>query len=718
MTNAAPLNRLIPFGLLAVLIFAAACETEQTPAPTTPTPVASATPSPTAPPTSIIASATPTSEPTPRLRSIGRPHPIHTPAGPPTSTPTPLPPGTVLLSPIQDGQTLTFDTLPEPTPLDVYALARQFIPDADLSPSSFRPIAVGDARSFYVYSLRDSSRVELEARLCASTKHLDFYLDENLGLTCAVFTDALTRRIEERVRPSIIANFAGDTTAAEELRIAIVHADLPGFGGYFDASDLYPTGINPYASGRHTLYLNAAGDSLGNPRDVAYASLVAHELQHAIHQLSDPDESTWVNEGLSVLAEGLVSTVARANYFLNSCPPTQLNAWPSTPGAASCNYSAAGLFMRYLRDSYPSPDDTLRMLVAEPANGLRGIESYLSTIDADVDVLELMADWGVANYLDGRSTFDSYPNLEAQAVERSQLDRHDFLSKFFSQFAAEYVALPLETGSYIIDFSGDTTTPILDLPGRTGGSFWHAGSEDSAAYSLTREFDLRPAISADDATLTLLLRYDTEENWDYLYATVSTDGGQTWQVLRSASMTDTSEVAFGSAMFDTGFTGISGNTTQAQWILEELDLSEYVGQQILFRLLYLTDQSISLDGVSLAGAWLPAADYGWAAINHPVPIPLASATTNDQPDGGWTPEGFFFSNNLVQQKYALRLMTVDENGTAFITITPIAEHSRVVFNFDNSEGSLAHAALMVMPLAPQTRQPADATITIRPADET
>ena len=624
----------------------------------------------------------------------------------------------MFLTPVFDGQTLTFDSLPEPTPLDVYTLAQQFLPSADLTPPDPSRDAVGDPRIFSVYNLREPSRVGINARLCASTENLDFYLDENLGLTCAVFTGAVTRRIEERVRPAIIANFAGDPTAAEGLRIAIVHADLPGFGGYFDASDLYPTAINPYASGRHTIYLNAVGNGLGNPRNPYYGSLVAHELQHVIHELSDPDESTWVNEGLSVLAENTTPTTVRANYFLNICPPTQLNAWASTPGAASCNYSAAGIFMRYLRDNYPGPDDTLRMLVAEPANGLRGINAYLSTIGANIDALELMADWGVANYLDGRSNQDLYKDFDAEATTTSQLDHNGELSKSLTQFAAEYVALPLEPGVYQVSFEGEMTTPLLPEPDYLSGSFWHAGSEDSTAYSLTREFDLRSAAPADDATLTLLLRYDTEENWDYLYATVSTDDGQTWQVLRSPSMTDTSEVAFGSAMFEAGFTGSSGNGAQPQWILEELDLSEFIGEQILFRLLYLTDQSISLDGVSLAGAWLPAANYGWAVINHPVPIPLASATTDEQPDGGWTPDGFFFTNNLVQQDYAVRLMAVDENGDAFIAKVPVIEHSGVTFNFDNSSGDLTHAAIMVMPLAPQTRQPARATLSIRPISET
>ncbi len=696
MTNALRIRRLIPFGFIAVLILASACD---------PQPEATTIP---------VASATPTPRPASLLEFVS----AATPTPLVTATPTALPPNVMLLTPVFDGQTLTFDTLPEPYPLDVYSLAQQFLPDADLSPPNVPRDEVGDVRSFFVYNLRETSQVEIDTRLCVSTEHVDFYLGENLGLTCAAFRDDVTRRIEEVVRPTVIANFAGDPTAAEGLRIAIVHANIPGFGGYFDASDLYPTEFNPHASGRYTLYLNAAGNRSGNPRHATYASLVAHELQHAIHHLSDPDESTWVNEGLSVLAEDTTSTTVRANYFLNSCPPTQLMAWSSTPGTASCNYSAAGLFMRYLRDNYPGPDGTLRQVVAQPANGLRGIDAYLAAIDANVDTLALMARWGVANYLDGRSNRDFYTDFDAQARATSRLSQTGELSRLFTQFAAEYIALPLEPGVYQVSFMGDTTTPLLPDFDNISGSFWLAGSEDSTAYSLTHEFDLRAATLADDATLTLLLRYHIEENWDYLYATVSTDDGQTWQVLQSPSMQETSDVAFGSVMFDAGFTGTSGNGAQPQWVLEELDLSGFIGERILFRLLYLTDQSISLDGVSLAGAWLPAADYGWAAINHPVPVSLASRTTNEQPDGGWTPDGFFFSNNRVQQNYAVRLMTVDRIGDALIVRVPVIENAGVTINFDNSDGSLAHAALMVMPLAPQTRQSTHAMLTIRPVSET
>ena len=670
---------------LAVLMLTTACDAE----PATPTPVASATPTPKATP-AIILAPTPTATPAP--------------APSPTRTAAPASAPTVRHPPTMAGQTLTFDTMPEVRPLDIYELARDLRPDLDLTPPTPPDDTPGDARDFTAYDLQEATRVGVATRLCASTDHFDFYLSDDLGLTCRIFGGDFLRRIEEDVRPSVIAGFAGDREAAEQLRVAVVHANLVGFGGYFDSSDLYPQAINPFASGAYTLYLNAAQGKTGNPRHAGYIGLFAHELQHAFHQLSDPDESTWVNEGLSVLTEG----GRNADYFLDRCPPSQVIAWPSTPGAAACNYAGSGLIMRYLRDNYPDRNGTLGALVAEPANGLRGIDAYLTGIGADMNVLDVLADWGAANYLDGRSNLDPYANYDAHAPVGPTLRAGDETLLNFTQFYAEYFALPSGPGTYTLEFDGAVETPLLPNPSGTLGSFWHAGSEDAAAYSLTRTFDLRAASRADDATLTLLLRYSTEENWDYIYMTASRDGGETWTVLRSPSMEETSDIAFGRA-FGPGLTGTSGDDGAPQWTLEEVDLADFVGEEIMFRVLYLTDQAISLDGVSVGGAWLPAADYAWVGIDHEVPAALATPSRDAPADGGWEPDGFFFSNMLVEQRYAVKVLFVEPDGTAVTHDMEIdgAGWGRMAFTLDGDE---QHAAIMVMPLAPQTRQPAAARL--------
>ncbi len=615
-----------------------------------------------------------------------------------------------MLSPQYGGQTVTFGELAKPKPLDVYTIGRELLPDADLTPPVPAPQdSVGDIRQFAVYNFETMSRFTVSARHCVATQNADFYVQEGIGLTCSAF-DSAAERFENRIRPTVIGNFAGSQLKASDLRIAILHADLPGIGGYFDSGDLLPTAINPYANGRPTLYLNAQRHGSGNPNNPFYDNLVAHEFQHAIHHQTDPDEETWINEGLSILAEQYFTPTRHFAYFLSTCGPAHIIAWPSTLGAARCNYAGVGLLMRYVRDNYPDTDGTLSQLVAEPTNGLRGLDAYLHTAGADIGALELMANWGVANYLDGRSTLDPYPDYEARARTTATLSERGQLSEYFTQFSAKYIALPVQPGIYDIEFQGDLFTPLLPDVDTTDGSFWHAGGSDSAVYSLSKSFDLRAA-EAENAVLTLLLRYDTEQGWDYVYATVSNDGGDTWRVLRSPAMADPSDIALGQR-FGPGFTGVSGDGPMPEWILEEFDLSDFIGESVLFRLIYITDLSINLDGVSIGGAWLPGVSYGWASIAHDVPEALAALTQHERPDGGWVQDGFFYSNSLVQQDYAIRLMTVSRDGLAATGAMQIDENGHGILRFDNVQGDIVDAALMVMPMAPLTRQPAQATLSI------
>ena len=68
---------------------------------------------------------------------------------------------------------------------------------------------------------------------------------------------------------------------------------------------------------------------------------------------------------------------------------------------------------------------------------------------------------------------------------------------------------------------------------------------------MTREFDLS---SLQQATLTFTAWYSIEENWDYAYVQVSTDGGSTWDILQGslASTDNPSLNAYGP-----GYTGES-----------------------------------------------------------------------------------------------------------------------------------------------------------------
>ncbi|MFG3697861.1 immune inhibitor A domain-containing protein [Micromonospora sp. NPDC047620] len=145
--------------------------------------------------------------------------------------------------------------------------------------------------------------------------------------------------------------------------------------------------------------------------------------------------------------------------------------------------------------------------------------------------------------------------------------------------------------------AGDSDGPkaqavVVNLPAQTqttsyntpfGGSYeWWGGSADDLNTTLTRQLDLTGATSA---SITAKAWYDIEEDYDYLYAEVSTNGGATWTPLGNSSI-------------DAGETGVDGSTSGA-WVDLAYDLSAYAGQTVQFRYRYQTD-----GGVHLGGAFL------------------------------------------------------------------------------------------------------------------
>ncbi|MEU5529988.1 immune inhibitor A domain-containing protein [Micromonospora chersina] len=181
--------------------------------------------------------------------------------------------------------------------------------------------------------------------------------------------------------------------------------------------------------------------------------------------------------------------------------------------------------------------------------------------------------------------------------------------------------------------AGDSDGPkaqavVVNLPAQTqttnyntpfGGSYeWWGGSADDLNASLTRTLDLTGATSA---SITSKLQYDIEEDYDYLYAEVSTNGGATWTDLKNN-------------LVDSGDSGIDGSSNGA-WVDSTYDLSAFAGQSVLFRYRYATDGGVHfagpfLDNISLTKngsvAWTDDAETlaaewtakGWTRITGSV----------------------------------------------------------------------------------------------------
>ncbi|MFU8872126.1 immune inhibitor A domain-containing protein [Micromonospora sp. SL4-19] len=133
----------------------------------------------------------------------------------------------------------------------------------------------------------------------------------------------------------------------------------------------------------------------------------------------------------------------------------------------------------------------------------------------------------------------------------------------------------------VVNLPSQTQTTTYNTP--FGGSYeWWGGSADDLNTTLTRTLDLTGSTSA---SITAKAQWDIEEDYDFLYAEVSADGGKTWSALSNS-------------LIDAGETGVDGSTSGA-WVDLTYDLSAYAGKTVTFRYRYATD-----GGVHLAGPFL------------------------------------------------------------------------------------------------------------------
>ncbi|MGN9811143.1 immune inhibitor A domain-containing protein [Micromonospora sp. BQ11] len=173
----------------------------------------------------------------------------------------------------------------------------------------------------------------------------------------------------------------------------------------------------------------------------------------------------------------------------------------------------------------------------------------------------------------------------------------------------------------VVNLPAQTQTTSYNTP-FAGANEWWGGSADDLNTTLARQLDLTGATSA---SITAKAWYDIEEDYDYLYAEVSTNGGATWAPLSNS-------------LIDSGETGVDGSTS-GNWVDLTYDLSAYAGQTVQFRYRYQTD-----GGVHLAGAFLD---------NVSLVKNGSAAWTDDAEtlDAAWTAKGFTRMTGSVTDTY-------------------------------------------------------------------
>ncbi len=227
-----------------------------------------------------------------------------------------------------------------------------------------------------------------------------------------------------------------------------------------------------------------------------------------------------------------------------------------------------------------------------------------------------------------------------------------------------------------VDFTGTTKVAVMPKALPASGQYvWFSGRANETTMTLTHEFDLS---GVDSATLNYSVLYSIEKDWDFAYALVSTDGGETWETLIGENMEsdeagdDTGELS----LADYYYTGLA-----REWEQESIDLTSYTGQVILIRFQLVTDLRLTNPGIMVDNISIPEIGY------------YDDVETLDE---GWGAEGFTRVTAYEPQRFHLILVRFEDDGTPVVEWIEVVDDNTAVFEIpftaDNRRAFLIVAA--------------------------
>jgi len=189
-------------------------------------------------------------------------------------------------------------------------------------------------------------------------------------------------------------------------QVQIIIYDIDGaynIGGYFSPS---------FASSRESVFIDYADVTLSWGK-----SIVAHELQHLLHEAQDPYENAWINEGNADVAIYLC-------FGADSTLVSHLNQWTESSELSVrwwnqrfADYGAGFMFTMYLAD-HLGGGSAVRQLVQDSATGGSGVVNLaLSPPSGQIGSIgrtmnQIFANFSIAAVLDSSQGIYGFSNLD------------------------------------------------------------------------------------------------------------------------------------------------------------------------------------------------------------------------------------------------------------------------------------------------------------------
>ncbi|MCP2265114.1 immune inhibitor A domain-containing protein [Promicromonospora thailandica] len=195
--------------------------------------------------------------------------------------------------------------------------------------------------------------------------------------------------------------------------------------------------------------------------------------------------------------------------------------------------------------------------------------------------------------------------LDYEAVAPGERDRIKLGPSFHATTRAQAAIVDLPDGVTQVDIGEEYGVEPLD------GEFVYSGTGNNLNTTITSPSFTVP----DGASLTAKVQYAIEDDFDYAFAEISTDGGSTWTALPNNLSTDEDPNGTNPGG------GITGDSAGA-WVDLTADLGDYAGQTASVRFRYASDGGANETGIAVDD------------------VTVGDALSEDFTDSDWTADGF------------------------------------------------------------------------------
>ena len=433
--------------------------------------------------------------------------------------------------------------------------------------------------------------------------------------------------------------------------------------GYFSASESAENNKNIMHIDSYD-WANRTGPDTARP--FLYEGTFAHEFEHLIHFDIDPDEPSWVDEGLADLAGflcGYGHSSGHVAYYMVYHPFTALTFW----GSGLEDYGASYLFQLYLWEHYGGTA-FVSALVQEQSNGIEGIEKTLAAFGSRDDFDEIFDNWTVANYIDDTRKSGGkygYETLDIGSIDSWGYTIPYVLDNFWwgppdtapfavpsywlgdpQPYTAQYYRFTNETE--VDEFlDGDDFSGTLPY---SGSYEWYSDAEAWAWRSFYQSFD----IPAGGATLSFQTFFEIEEDWDYGYVEVYDQDTDEWYTLNATGTVN--YVAHGQdnpntpdgrepTAYETAgrWNAFTGNSVG--WIPVSMDLTPFAGHAVDLYFTTWQDGAFTLQMMYVDDIAIPEIGF---------------FDDVEAGEDGWTSAGWFVTDGIQDNGFGVT--TIDTKG--------------------------------------------------------